>query len=253
MLEVAIKFFFDNFVYSFGGETYLQGSGGPIGARLTMAMSRLVMQQWWDDFSKVMLNSNVKFRLKAIYVDDGRMIVQKLQKGTRYCSNLKRFIIKEDKVTEDNDLTREEVTEREFRAAMCNVSSDLQFTTETEKDFSNGRLPTLSFQLWSEKGGIRHTYYEKSMRSQVLTQKLSSQSEQSKYSILVNELTRRFEVMDKNISVEERTEVVDHYTQQLKNSGYSNDQIRVIIQSSRKGIIRKEENRKNREFAYRSG
>ena len=84
MLELSIGFFFDNFTYCFGGDIYLQGSGGPIGARLTMAISRLVMQQWWDDFSVILPKSGQKFRLKAIYVDDGRMIIQKLKPGMRY-------------------------------------------------------------------------------------------------------------------------------------------------------------------------
>ena len=79
---------------------------------------------------------------------------------------------------------------------MNSISDDLEFTTETEDDFSKKRLPTLSFEMWSEKTGLRHSYFEKSMRSQIMTQKRSSQSEQSKVSILVNELTRRFDVLD---------------------------------------------------------
>ena len=79
---------------------------------------------------------------------------------------------------------------------MNSISEDLQFTSETENDFENKRLPTLAFQIWSDKEGIRHSYFEKSMRSQILTMKKSSQSEHSKCSILVNELIRRFEVLD---------------------------------------------------------
>ena len=176
MLEVSIKFFYDNFVYSFGGKNFVQSSGGPIGARLTMAMSRLVMQQWWEDFDKILSGSNIDCKMRAIYVDDGRMIIKKLQKGTRYCNVQKKFIMKVDCQEEDADLTRESISEREFRKAMCDVSEDLEFTTETEKEFKNGRLPTLSFQMWSEKASIRHSYYEKCMRSQVLTQKMSSQT-----------------------------------------------------------------------------
>ena len=132
------------------------------------------------------------------------------------------------------------------------VSPDLVFTTETEADFNNGRLPTLSFQMWSEESGLRHSFYEKEMRSQILTMKNSSQSEQSKYSILVNELTRRFEVMDNKILIDEKIEIIDHYTQQLVNSGYAGEQIRDIIETSLKGIKRKEERRKFAPSKYRS-
>ena len=83
--------------------------------------------------------------------------------------------------------------------------------------------------------------------------KRSSQSENSKYSILVNELTRRFEVMDKGIDIEEKIEVIDHFSQQLMNSGCDIEQIRDIVQSSLKGIQRKQERRKGLEFMFRSG
>ena len=90
------------------------------------------------------------------------------------------------------------------------------------------------------------------MRSQILTMKRSSMSEQSKFSILVNELSRRFEVLDSQIEVSEKCQIIDHYTQQLKNSGYSNDQIKEIIISALKGIIRKEERKLNNDKRYRS-
>ena len=86
-------------------------------------------------------------------------------------------------------------------------------------------MPTLSFNMWREIDGIHHSYFEKKMRSQILTMKRSSQSEQQKLSIRVNELNRRF-VLDHQIKLEEKIEIVNHYTQQLKNSGYQTDQIR---------------------------
>ena len=42
--EIGVRTVFRNFIYTFGGHVFLQKSGGPIGARVTMAASRLVMQ-----------------------------------------------------------------------------------------------------------------------------------------------------------------------------------------------------------------
>ena len=50
----------------------------------------------------------------------------------------------------------------------------------------------------------------------------------------------------------EKVSVIDHYTQQLLNSGYSKHQIREIIESSLKGILRKEERKRNSKARYRS-
>ena len=153
MLEIAVYFFFENFVYTFGGENMLQSSGGPIGARITMCIAKLVMQCWWEDFLKILKDSNIEELLRAIYVDDGRMVVEKLKLGQRFDAEQMMFVFNENLVEDDiqSGLTEEQRTEREMKKAMNSISEDLAFTTETEFDFDNRRLPTLSFQLWSDK------------------------------------------------------------------------------------------------------
>ena len=131
------------------------------------------------------------------------------------------------------------------------INSDLRFTSESEEDFENGRLPTLSFQLWSEKQGNRHSYFEKEMRSQVLTQQRSSQGEKSKMSILVNELVRGFEVIDDRIELKEQVEIIAHFTTQLKNSGYDYKQSREIVICALKSITRKMKNRVGEKKRYK--
>ena len=39
IMEIAVKFFFGNFVYTFDGEMFLQSTSGPIGAHLTMCIA----------------------------------------------------------------------------------------------------------------------------------------------------------------------------------------------------------------------
>ena len=78
---------------------------------------------------------------------------------TRYCPKKKEFTAGGKWLEGDSEVSREKLTEKEFRIAMC----------ETQQDFYNKILPTLSFQLQSELGGIRHSDYKKEMRSQVLT------------------------------------------------------------------------------------
>ena len=156
------------------------------------------------------------------------------------------------KKDEERGVSREKVTEDEMRRQMNSINSDLEFTTESERDYDNGRMPTLSFEMWSTKDGISHSYYEKPMRSQVLTMRRSSQAEKSKFSILVNELNRRFEVMHEKVTIEEKIRVVDKFCQQLVNSGYSYLQVREIVLSSLKGQDKKEKRRKIKDKRYKS-
>ena len=188
-------------------------------------------------------------------MDDSLLIVDILKKGVVFDKEKGIFTESEDpedyiETDLDDDIRRKEI---EILTAMNYINSDLKFTTETERDFGNKRLPTLSFQCWSDITVIRHSYYENEMGSQFLTHKCSSQSEHSKYSILVNELQRRFDVKDGDIDLEEQVQIVDHYCQQLLHSGYQQDQIRDLIESGLKGVIRKEKHRQEQETRFRSG
>ena len=239
-LEIAVRFFFSNFTYSFGGKTYIQCYGGPIGARLTMCVARIVLQQWREDFQRILNRAEIEEKLSRIYVDDNRTVLSYLKEGMRFNERVGVFEFKERWKKEDSERDKVSRTLEEIGKAMNYVNDDLKFTIEREADFENGRLPTLAFEIWSTKEGIRHSYYEKGMRSQILTQKRSSQAENSKFSILTNELARRFEMLDSKIDTEEKTSIVDHFTQQLWNSGYSWQQIREVVVSSIKGFERKE-------------
>ena len=42
-IQIAVEVTFSNYLYSFGGTNYRQSKGGPIGSRLTMAVSQILM------------------------------------------------------------------------------------------------------------------------------------------------------------------------------------------------------------------
>ena len=71
----------ENFSYRFGNKIYKQKSGGPIGARITMACSRLVMQQWGNAYTTILIKANIKLRLFGSYVDDIRQGTNIIPKG----------------------------------------------------------------------------------------------------------------------------------------------------------------------------
>ena len=114
--------------------------------------------------------------MSEIYADDGRIVIEILKPGVRFCSEEKLFLYKKEWQEEDEESGRsdKERTEYEVARSMNSICPDLVFTTETEYDFDKKRLPTLSFELWSEKDDLRHSYFEKDMGSQVLTMKKSS-------------------------------------------------------------------------------
>jgi len=182
-LEIAVKMVFNNFIYTFGGESFLQSFGGPIGARITMCVSRLVMQDWHEQFITRLRESKLFERLGGLYVDDGRNLYEVFEYGTRYVYETETLEILEEWRKEDivNYRNRKELTRTEISKLMNDINKDLKFTTEVEEEFDNGRLPTLSFEMWCGEDSITHSYFEKPMRSQILTMSRSSQAENSKF------------------------------------------------------------------------
>ena len=237
-MEAAIVFFFGNFVYTFAGKKYLQRGGGPIGARLTMAVARIVKEQWKNDFDDNLMC--------GLYVDDGRSFMRLLELGNQLYKSLNKIVLSENALVEDTTrgISKIDLTKEQILLAMNSVNDDLEFTMETHMDFADGRLPTLSFSLWPGQRKIHYSYFEKEMRNQVLVMERTAMSRQSIMSIMSNELMRRLQVVDESLEIEESINIVEKYVQQLVNSGYGWRQIRDICVSALTGFKRQEINRK---------
>ena len=65
MAEIGVRVLWTNFCYEFGGEYFLQMSGGPIGARVTMAARRLVMQEGYRGILDRQMPSRVMWMMAA--------------------------------------------------------------------------------------------------------------------------------------------------------------------------------------------
>ena len=247
VLEIAVRVLWENYCYDFGGQTFLQKEGGPIGQRPTMAASRIVMQDFFENYERVLLSANLEINLLKVYVDDGRQITTILDKGMRYSKEEDMF--KWSKEDEEEDIEREKEGESKssFMARLClplmnAINPDLTFTAEVAEDFEDKKLPTLDTKLWMEEDGqVFHSYYEKEMRSQVLLEKDSAMSIRQKMCILSNEMTRRLYNLDSSMEnlEEEVTEVVENFTRQSKNSGWDRKETREMIISGYRGWQRR--------------
>ena len=133
---------------------------------------------------------------------------------------------------------------------MNSINPDLTFTAEVAEDFEDEKLPTLDTKLWMRKDGtLVHSYFEKEMRTQILLEKDSAMSVRQKFCILGNELTRRLYNLDQKMGEdeleEEVKEVIEHFTQQCKNSGWERKEAREIILSGYRGWERRLKRRRD--------
>ena len=77
-------------------------------------------------------------------------------------------------------------------------------------DYKEKGFATLDFHMWVVNGLIRHSYFEKTMRTQLVLMKKSSMRVQQKMDILSNELLRRLSVVGEGVTMEEKVEIVVH-------------------------------------------
>ena len=238
VVEVATRTLFENHMYRFGDVVYRQESGGSIGDRWTGSAAELIMQDWSEQYRKILVNSGLTVLLLAGYVDDGRQGTTALPLGMEFDKSENKFCYRQD--VEQDDKTRRAEGEsdnqrmaRKCIKAMNSINSNLEFTVECQEEFENERLPTLDFSIWQEEGGIlNHSYFQKPTKTPFVIMARSGASVQQKIQILSNELARRLGNVNKNnTNQQELNKIVEQLTQELKNSEYSQQTAREIVVS----------------------
>ena len=91
--EIGVRVLFENFTYKFGKTWYLQASGGPIGARVTMVAARLVMSDWGEKYRQILIASFIPPDLLGGYVDDGRQESGVLEIGMTFSKTEMKFVM----------------------------------------------------------------------------------------------------------------------------------------------------------------
>ena len=139
--EIGTRMIFENFCYQFGGKSYQQQEGGPIGARVTMCAARMVMQHWARGYSNILQQAGLRLPLLSGYVDDGRQGSTVLRKGAKFDEDKKVFVIDDEQLKKDleNDEPDNVRMARICLPAMNSINKDLRFTTEAPED--HGRRP----------------------------------------------------------------------------------------------------------------
>ena len=196
------------------------------------------MQDWSEQYRKILVNSGLTVLLLAGYVDDGRQGTTALPLGMEFDKSENKFCYRQD--VEQDDKTRRAEGEsdnqrmaRKCIKAMNSINSNLEFTVECQEEFENERLPTLDFSIWQEEGGIlNHSYFQKPTKTPFVIMARSGASVQQKIQILSNELARRLGNVNKNnTNQQELNKIVEQLTQELKNSEYSQQTAREIVVS----------------------
>ena len=235
VVALATKAMFNHHYYRFGGKTFHQVQGGPIGLRGTCAVARIVMQLFDAKWKRRLQELGITTWLISRYVDDSRAILQPIRPGWRWVDNDLRYTKKWEQ--EDKDIPGEIRTRDILVETMTGIESYLAFTAETESDFQDGWLPTLDTS-WKvgDRNQVLYRHFEKETATNQTIQKSSAMGENVKVQIVAQDLVRRLSNTMEALGSKEKARVVDEYAQKLLNSGYEEYQVRRIIVSGIKGF-----------------
>ena len=170
-----------------------------------MCAAKMVMQNWAEKYKGILIRAGLRVPLLTGYVDDGRQGGTTLRRGMMFDSEMGEFVFDLEQMKRDEDENEPDNIRMKKRClpAMNSVNSDLRFTTEAPEEFPKNRLPTLDFLLWMVEGILRHSYYEKSMKSQYTVMQRSAMSEHQRMAILSNELVWRLSTIHTEVLKEE--------------------------------------------------
>ena len=234
--SIIVEIMFNTHLYTFGGKTFQQREGGPIGLRGTCALARLVMCVWDRRWNSLMEQQRIVVDLYSRYMDDGRMVLPPIKTGWRWKEGCMQYT--EAWKVEDQYLSPVEVTRRVLDGAMQEVLTFLTLTTEVGDE--EGWLPTLDLNLRMEGNNmVSWKYYEKPTTTNVTVQRRSALEENSKMQILSNDLVRRLASTDGRQERKVICAVIDQYAQKLLTSGYNLEQVRRIILNGIRGWERR--------------
>ena len=82
--------------------------GGPIGQRPTIAASRIVMMDFFEEYERILKGARLLITLLKVYVDDGRQVTSTLDKGMRYDKDRKIFSWSKEAEKEDRERAEKE-------------------------------------------------------------------------------------------------------------------------------------------------
>ena len=112
--------------------------------------------------------------------------------------------------------------------------SDIQMTFDTPSQNSNGMMPVLDLQIWSEDDQVRFMFYEKPMVSNYVLSRWSALSWNVKKSSLSGEVSRRLLNCSPEVMNDEyEDDVLDKLRWKMMLSGYSEVEREIIIREGK--------------------
>ena len=251
MLRLAVLNIFRNHMYQFGGVTFRQLKGAPIGLRLTSIIARIVMDQWLLKFLAILDQAGVEVYMAAKYVDDVNVVMSMLGLGSRWDGSEVVWSQEQEETDRTQSRTREEVTMEVTRDIADSIIPWLKFTMDLPQYHDNGMVPILDLQVWVQHPSqeemesglgsdlLMWIFYEKDTASEHVFMADSAYTWRSKITTLSMEAFRRMRNTSRQASLTTRSSILKTFIRKVRGSGYSLKSCIGILESGLRHYYRK--------------
>ena len=210
-----------NHTYRFGGDIRKQREGGPIGLSLSGTLARIVML-WWDkQFLEKCKNNNIEISLYQRYVDDINIKFKEVQPTTENHNT-------------DNQTPDDVRNMKEIKKIANTIVQMIQVEEDCPSLHEDNKLPILDLKVWieeKEKHMIMYEYYRKPIANPLLILQKSAMPDKIKRTVLTQEAIRILRNCSKELVWDRKAELLSHFTERMRDSGY-NQQFRLEIITS---------------------
>ena len=231
VLQIAVLNIFQQHCYCFYGNIYKQVEGCPIGLKLSGIVARLIMDSWAKTFMATLDRAGMELQLFIKYVDDVNLITRKLSVGTKWNSDKTKLIHDTTTQCQDSGNTKTELqtTYDIVLEAANNIYKYLDFTIDTPEQHHNLRVPMLDLETWVAQyetlegkpySQIMYGYYKKTVTSNRVIHAESAYTWRNKTTSLIMEVFRRLRNCSGQMTIDEKTTILEKFLQKLKQSGY---------------------------------
>ena len=221
-VAIGVQACFDLHTYQFGGETYHQQGGSPIGVDLSGDVAELEVVDWTNMMMAILDDNKIETDEDFIYVDDGRQILPPINNGWEYNTNTKKFTYCKDlhQHEDQSNISPTRKTVQELGKVYNSIKPHLKFTLECEEDFSNRRLPTLDCELWMEGDKVMTAFFEKPTKTPYCILATTAMPQQMIENSMVQEVVRRLVNTSMELK-EEKVTAVEGLIKRMRRSGHS--------------------------------
>ena len=222
MIEIMAVLGMENHVYRFDNVIRKQRSGGPIGLSLTGDIADCYLIGWDKIFIEKLKSLGIDPILYERFKDDITLIVECLEKGSKYENGV--IVLDTEKKKIDEEKIDEHVTMEVIVEIAQSIDGMIKFTYDIPDNHKNKKLPVLDVTVnvnKKEENRVDFEFFEKPTRNKKVILENSALPANQKRTILTQECLRRLLNTKIELGEDVRKEHLNNFMLKLKNSGYN--------------------------------